>query len=74
MLFRSLMPAETFTARTTDVVKRMKAVSPGIHIPGQTSFEKRRRMEKDGFVELAPSMAGSVNDLLKQLGIDEIVE
>ena len=57
-----LMPAETFTARTTDVVKRMKAVSPGIHIPGQTSFEKRRRMEKDGFVELAPSMAGSVND------------
>jgi LDH2 family malate/lactate/ureidoglycolate dehydrogenase len=69
-----LMPAETFTARTTDVVKRMRAVSPGIHIPGETSFAKRRNMEKDGFVELSPAVAASVNDMLKQLGIDDTIE
>lgn len=65
-----LMTSEAFKSRTSDVAKRMKALTPTTHIPGQASYEKKKAMEKDGYARLDPELVESLNALAEKLGID----
>ena len=56
----ALMSARSFEARTGEMVARMQARAPGLHVPGQGSYASRQRLIGQGSIDLK-------EDLLEQL-------
>lgn len=56
-----LMPMDEYRARVSDIINLLDSKSPGIHIPGQTSHEKRKRYETDGAIELTSELVDKLN-------------
>lgn len=67
-----LVPLEEFKARTGEMIDRYDSRCPGVHIPGQGSYECRRKLESEKSIELEDKLINELNKWAKELDINQL--
>ena len=49
----------------------MRAIEPDIHIPGQTSFERKSELQTNG-IELRPELVEKLDKFAMDFGLDKL--
>ena len=70
----ALMPEEQFRARTGDMIRRMEARAPGLHLPGQGSARSRRAIENENRIHLEDRLVESLNEWARKLDCPSMLE
>ena len=70
----ALMPLDEFRGRTCELVERMEARAPGLHVPGERSFQVQQSMEQAGIVSLKDSLLDELDMLSDQLHMAEVLK
>lgn len=69
-----MMPMQDFEARMAALAQELRSARKAqgterIYLPGEMEWEKRRKAERDGFIEVPDNMADALNKLSQQNGI-----
>ncbi|MDL2318810.1 Ldh family oxidoreductase [Eubacteriales bacterium OttesenSCG-928-A19] len=64
----ALLPMDQFEARTGEMIDRMEARAPGLHVPGQGSQKKREAAQAAGSIELTDALVETLNGLAEKAG------
>lgn len=69
---QGLMPIEKFTKRMSDMIDRIEARAPGIHIPGQGSYYNKMKFTNEQKIELDYGLINSLNKIAEELLVEAI--
>lgn len=70
----ALMPMEEYSYRSNKLVERIRARGDSVHIPGDSSWEKRRVFEEKKELELTEELVAKLNEYGCKLGLDKLGE
>jgi LDH2 family malate/lactate/ureidoglycolate dehydrogenase len=65
-----LVSGDTLASRVTQMLSRLDARAPGIHIPGKSSYDSKMRIEQNGGIELKQGLIDTLNGWARELGIE----
>jgi len=65
----ALTPLSEFKTRAGDLNRRARALSPGVHLPGEGSRDAKRRFEEGGVIPLEESLFAELNVLAETLSV-----
>ena len=68
----ALMDADTFKKRSGDLSRRAIDLSPGLHIPGQGSYSKKKAFTEKNSIDLEDSLIQKLNAIAKELSVKEL--
>ena len=68
----ALMDLDRFKERSGEMVERMCARAPGLHVPGKGSYDKKARMLQDDAIELQDGLISELDALCGAIRIDRI--
>ena len=68
----ALMSARSFEARTGEMVARMQARAPGLHVPGQGSYASRQRLLGQGSIDLKEDLLEQLDTLCGRIPAPEV--
>lgn len=70
----ALIGEERLRGRTTEMIDRMLARAPGLHIPGQRSAASKERMISEGAIELTEQLVAKLNEWCAQLQVAPLMQ
>ena len=68
----ALMDPERFRARSGELIDRMTARAPDLHVPGQGSFARKTAMLADGSVELKDALLDAFDAFCGECGFEKL--
>lgn len=67
-----LMEPDKFRLRTSNMIQRVEARAPGVHIPGQGSFRNKEKYRAENSIDLKTELIEKLNRVAVELGIKQI--
>jgi LDH2 family malate/lactate/ureidoglycolate dehydrogenase len=70
----ALMPEAQFSARTSEMIRRMETSAPGLRLPGQRSAKNRRTIKTENKISLEEPLVSSLNEWASKLNCTSLID
>ena len=68
----ALMDMKRFRQRSGELVDRMCAKAPGLHVPGQKSYAMKAQMQSQGYIDLKDTLLDAFDTFCKEYGLKSL--
>lgn len=68
----ALMTMDEYTTRSSDLINRIDARAPGIHIPGQHSYKNKVKFERSARIDISDDLFDKLNRCAKELNVKDL--